>query len=818
MKTTNTSYTQFHRSSIRAVHSVIAILLCASLLSSSFVLPQSLHAQACTSEIEPNDSLAQATRLSTVVCFEGSSKNGDFDVYRVRVDSASTQKKWDVQTNMTAGGVVELCLFNARGDFAQCREGNQPVLSDLQLVPGEYEFSIRSRKGNADYSVTFVETGVATIESEAEPNDTVDTAAPISDTLAVTGRLAGEESDIYRFVVSGQAKAYRVEVEGRGVASIAQIDIAGNQLIQRKAKVNTPLVLDDLYLLPGSHYLRINGANGDYSLRIAPVDQPVDEREPNDSEIQATTLPIDQPLRGRLPSLEDSDLYRFSLNVYSHLRLTVTPPDRSELSIGLLGFIRDARHEAGQPYVYDAVLPAGEYVVQLAARKASDEPYTILLEQLNPFAALVDIEPLNNAAATAGEIPSNFVVKGRTGVNGDSEDWYRLPSSEIARWVNAQVEGKNVNLAFFHNGEKLPGISLDIKKKIVNGPLPEVTLDSIQVQVLAKGDYSIVFWFDGGPQPIESKPLPIKLELELPTLTAAAYANIGQSINASLTVANTDDETQEFEIEVASSSYAWSAQLAETKIRLSGGESRSIPLTIHVLDMAPASTVYLYAAAIALGGNRTSNQWTLSADCNSEPVTPTHEWSTAGSLYAGLNVAWSGLGATVVSNNEDALQLFDHQVGPQVGLNARIDEEPIIVDLAGDEAVTINGVLLNPLGKLTAPDTLRRFRVDVSLDGTEFSTVLSSELSPAPFEQPFVFDPPVQAKFVRLVMLDSHKLEFQTAIGLGEFKVIAAPEEVPFSTGLNLAEPAKGGHVVYSNPLLSDPQSILSESSEQTFV
>ena len=82
---------------------------------------------------------------------------------------------------------------------------------------------------------------------------------------------------------------------------------------------------------------------------------------------------------------------------------------------------------------------------------------------------------------------------------------------------------------------------------------------------------------------------------------------------------------------------------------------------------------------------------------------------------------------------------------------------------------------------------------------------MTERLSLAPEEQPFVFENPVMAKSVRLIPLSAWQMggRADDGIHLSELRAVAQPGFVPESlSGFNLADPALGGHVVWTRPEL----------------
>ncbi|MFN8446710.1 MAG: VWA domain-containing protein [Caldilineaceae bacterium] len=768
------------------------------------------------SEIEPNNQRSEATLIAPLTCAEGESVDTDQDYYRIKVDSEQAKQRWDVELTHSAGETFQFCILDAQGEMAQCRSGSNIVLSDLVFVPGEVDFLVKSRRTGGTYTLSFTATDIVGPSDEVEPNDLVATASPIVNSLSINGRFVGEEDDLYRFESSGSVARFRAEVEGTGVAYLALLDAAGNELTRRSDAVDSVLALDDLYLAPGVHFFQLHGADGTYQFRLIPLTEAWDEREPNDDILQATRLPFELPMLGRLPNAEDLDQYRFSLSNATHLLITVVPPTAGQISIDLRGYFLNGEPQDGQPFRYEAFLPAGDYTIQLKTRQPSPDPYTILIEHLNPFALPVDLEPANNNRTTAPSLPPSFIVDGVTGSSSDREDWYRLPTTQTATWVNVQVEGAAVNLTFFQGEEELHQIKLDRNKGIVNGPLPNAPLNEFALRVNGRGNYHLVFWFDNGPQALTSGPPPAQLAITLPSDRVAAFANQVQRLEGSLFIQNTTPIEQTLDLAVTSSDFAWQPELEQSQITLAPNESQSLPLHINMLPNVAEGDTTFYATSANLALDRSNTSTTLSSICGLAPTGMDSQWTSAGALTGGLNVAWLPLGGKPVEDRRGVADLLDGRVSFESGFQAKVGDGPVTIELAGKEPLPIQGVILNPTGQLQPPNTLRNFTVAVSTDGKVFEPVLSGTLSPVLKEQPFAFAQPVQAHFVRLSLLDSHKAELQSDIGLGEFKVIAAASALTLTEGFDLASPEMGGHVVLATPSILDAQKMLSGLSTET--
>jgi Mg-chelatase subunit ChlD len=169
-------------------------------------------------------------------------------------------------------------------------------------------------------------------------------------------------------------------------------------------------------------------------------------------------------------------------------------------------------------------------------------------------------------------------------------------------------------------------------------------------------------------------------------------------------------------------------------------------------------------------------------------------------LRGHLNVAAASLGTTVVEGEERrAYEAIDGIASPSTGVY-RDPGEAITLDLPGDQPIPLTGTLLNPQSRDLLRQ-LRTFEVSVSLDGESFETILEGELAAARLEQGFVFERPVEARFVRLRFVDDQQPGDQgRSISLGEWKV--SSDDLSLIEGADLADVRNGGILVWSDPLV----------------
>ena len=139
------------------------------------------------------------------------------------------------------------------------------------------------------------------------------------------------------------------------------------------------------------------------------------------------------------------------------------------------------------------------------------------------------------------------------------------------------------------------------------------------------------------------------------------------------------------------------------------------------------------------------------------------------------------------------------------GFRGSFDGAPVTftVDLAGDAPLPVAGTVLDPLAGRTSQESVpRRFTFLLSGDGVTWQEVLQGELTPLGTDQPFVLPDAVDARFAQL-RIDSVWGGPGNDLTLGEWKVVATPGATPDTMPTNIAEPVRGGHVVWMVPQTS---------------
>ena len=198
-------------------------------------------------------------------------------------------------------------------------------------------------------------------------------------------------------------------------------------------------------------------------------------------------------------------------------------------------------------------------------------------------------------------------------------------------------------------------------------------------------------------------------------------------------------------------------------------------------------------------------------------------WPVPDALLGGLDVASIAAGAMPAGDIDAAQEALLHDGATRIdmGFSADASGLPITltVDLAGDEPVPVVGTILDPLARdASLAGTPRDFELRLSTDGADYRTVLRGTLEPLMFDQPFVLDEPVEARWAQLVILSSYGAP-SDRVALGEWKVVARPGTATPPAARNIADPLRGGHVVWMRPQQGDPafaEGLLSEDPSNT--
>jgi outer membrane protein OmpA-like peptidoglycan-associated protein len=767
-------------------------------------------------EEEPNETIAQGRPMVLGRTVTGRlSPYGDVDFYTITADGQFAGKQVELSFQGSGKKRRKICLTNAAGSELQCRYGVSVKFSNLALEPGLYGVSVSGETETASYGLTLRLAGVQSPDAEREPNDTAATATAFDVTQPMRGRLAGSEDvDFFRFNVDGEPRLWTVTARGHGISSLRVLHNRGGRLGSGTAGADADdrVQATGLFLLPGSYWIELTGKDADYALEaktIGPPD-PNAEREPNDQDNHANLLRVGTARTGTLPDSSDRDVYRFSLAAPAHVALEVTPPEHADITVEIEWGYPDAKRPtattAGSPLRYEAWLEPGDYLVRLRVDGTpSAAPYRIALSLLDPFELPDDLEP-NDTPAQARPLPASLAVAGDVGRFRD-EDWYELPLLAKASALRIDVEG-DVALTL-QDGKNTLEAKRAGKSDSLEARIPADRV--IRLGVKGAGRYALKLGFTDGPKPAPAPAkLPVQIGIDLGKSPVAAYWIRGQRVNGTIVLKNTGSGPLELTLDARSSNYAFAPLLGTSRLSLPADAEQQVPIVVAVAPDAWADNMVQIAVRARSGDGRfAAVTSTLAIDATAAPLAEAVSFPLPKELLGGINVAATAFGGRVVVGDAEAASAADRArlhdgLVSTTGFAVMAYTTPVTLttQLGGDRPWPIAGITLQPQieNRLYPAEQLKDFELLLSADGTNFETVLSGSLSLLPIEQAFVLPKPVAARAAQLRLKSNHAGNSGN-IGLNEWKVIAVPGE-PRGASLNIADPTRGGHVVWADPMI----------------
>ncbi|HZJ10153.1 MAG TPA: discoidin domain-containing protein, partial [Trueperaceae bacterium] len=804
-------------------------------------------------EVEPNDKWADATRFPLGSELRGTAESRDH--LRIDVPADLAGSTWDLA--IEADAEVTLQLRRPEGAVLQERRGVSGTSPGLTLAEGAYQLIVSSAD-DAAYTVALTSAAPPADGYEREPNDRLEGATPLGAEAQARGELRPQDVDFFRLDVSGEAQRFRLQAVGRGVEQIGIYDAAGRS--RASVRGEGRLRLDDVVLLPGAHYLRVSGAEGEYAVRalalgpapaqqeaedapapgeaLAPapkvdasegsaeeaVEQAVEEAveapaaaelpplpppppglleyEPNDDRSRAVRLRPDVVHVGRLASADDEDHYRFGLATDQYVRIELVP---AEPDPGWM-LTLDNQNQRQLPtspdgrVVAERWLLAGDHELYLAGRRLDTTPsgyYQLRLTSLGSFDLPVDLEP-NDVPAEASALPADLAWQGRVGAGGD-RDLYVLPSYPADTLLRLVVEADDqVRFDVLLAGGSQQFAAVDDAHEIT---LPAGS--AAHLRFLGAGEYDAELTFESPPAAEALLPAPagdrLAVDVTLAVDEATAFWHEGQRVAGTVSLSSSLDEPVTLDLVAAVDDPLARVDLPAV-VEVGAGATVEVPFSLELpSDMGDDAPLTLELAASspllsAVGDAR------LGLRCEASPLSPHAYWPLPEPLLGRPNVLFAGFGASAPPGFEGTSRdrwLADDRVAVSTGSYVSEEHSPTF-QLPGDEPVALVGTVLQPLSDVAVGEQLRRFRVETSLDGVTFKSVLEAELGAARVDQAFVFPEPVTARYARLVFVDSQGGGNRGF--LGEWQLIAA--DPALFSGLDLAAPSFGGHVVWSEPLL----------------
>lgn len=776
-------------------------------------------------EAEPNDDFNTANQFpinNSISAKIGKAKDTDYFKFEITEDKA--QNQFDLKlTNHDQSG-FKLCLYNNNKDRLQCKESNGDInLSQLTLNPGEYKLSVSKGKINSSYNIDAVDTGVRNSIMEAEPNDDFSEAKFMGQKRLVKGRFNNEESDYFVFEVNEESQMWTLQAIGDSIKYIALYNAAGKRVQSLKFNQGTKRArISLLTLQPGKHIVQLTGENSEYILRAfatGPVDKSF-ESEPNNSLINSKQIDFDQAKKGLLQNSEDIDFYRFHLSNEQAINLEIQPAQDADITYKLHWenmMLGKKTSKPGEKLSYKGTLPAGDYHITLqAAKSASDDVYQLELKNINLLDCEHDCEP-NDNAHQANEINPAINLTGETATHEDN-DWFTLPPYASETIVTFQKKTGEISheLTGYINYDNKLKAQINPEKNHMSFVIPANNASYYRIaERTQKYDYQILINNQAIEAPKQYKD--VKVTLQNVPKKVQAYSPYAQLIQAQLSIENTGQQDQLVSVEASANDHRWRIDFKDksSEFNIKSNEKISIPININVPNELLRNQLIRLSFLINNSQGLVSQAWhDIKAEIDMPLIQPRQYWSIDQALLGGINVAATAMGAQRTTedvkyngngNGFGFDQLFDGVAADGLGMQYRggrkADEDFITIDLAGDEIIHVQGIVLNPLSQGKANEYAKDFDLHLSTDGTDFKSVLTGRIKPVIAEQSFVLPQVIPAKFARLYLLNSYHNIDKPRTSLGEWKVIASPAQaINGPSGYNIADPKLGGNVIWSMP------------------
>lgn len=808
-------------------------------------------------EAEPNDRPEQASAFDPQAAVSGrlfASADEEVDTFQFHVGAALAGRVIDIVARAAQGHDLDLRLLDATGEVLLRRQSESGIVrfAKLGLEPGAYllRLSGPTGAGNA-YDLWVEDTGPRISGREWEPNDTLNLPGPFGPNDAVQGDFDGRDTDFYMLEVTGALQLWRLQVVGDQVTELRLVDSNGDTTARAEGQPGERIVrLSNLLLAPGLHRIAVEGTGGGYLLRALPIGPPTtdavqtwedaeavvsaneagqvtNEIEPNGTVSRAMALAPGVQRTGQIASSNDRDLYRFFLGADERVRIALNAPPGVELRADL-GWGSARAHvarllavpsEGGvSQMVWDGLLPAGDYYLEIRADKHGLQPYGLLLERINFFIRPADIEP-NDNWWQAGDVPESLRLSGEL-LAGD-EDWYRLPAlpAEAAFSATLQSDDPSVAGRIWLEavaevppavGDSWPTPDANTVRTLSGsdaagwqGTLPA----GVPLYLGVSGDttrtYDIRLTIDGLTPRADPGPPSVGATLTLDRGEIAAFLVERQAIPGALRIENEGEAPLTLEVDGHVGDSRWRLVVPGQTVDLNPGQVVTLPIVLDVAADAWAGPPVAVDVAVRVPGSAAAvlAEVAIAPTVGGAAAHPTPGWTAPSAMLGGQNVGWSAHGAAVVDTEEPLNNGLVQSNNAAYWRNRVLVALDPTIDLAGDAPVPLAGVVLSPAITVTPVGNLRRFRILVSHDGETFAPVLEAALTPRPEPQAFAFAETVMATHLRLDPIDSHGGDGRgQGATLGDLAAIADPGFTLAPAGFDIGREELGAHIVWTLP------------------
>ena len=800
-------------------------------------------------ESEPNNYLKTANKINLDQPILGKqNNNNDIDYFSFDITEEQSGNNIGIELSNINKTNIQFCLKDFLGSNLKCLENKDDIkFNHLALTTGQYYLYVYRGNIESTYEINVNDLGKRKKMQEAEPNDRYEHAAIMTKKRLIRGQFDGDEFDYFKFEVTEKPQLWTIQANGGDIRDITIYD-AGKNAIQSMSysSNNKRARLSNLFLMPGKHVVSLRGNKGKYLLRAFPTGDPDPnfEFEPNDDKSRSQLIKFGVTKKGILSENADTDMYRFSLDNEERIELVIKPPSDGSMRYLLSWFsnyIADKTSKIGEEMIFRGLLNAGDYFLNLrpAGSLTSDYAYSIELKRLPRYGCLQDCEP-NDNHQQANKITLKSHIKGKNKTHGD-EDWYELPAFD----VETKLSFENINPGTYqyfqvHNNSGKKSITLkpikdENNKLLTHFTIPAGVVPSIRIYGEEENYDYLIYVNDELTSLDFDTDLGIELKIDSLPEEVAAYHHYAQKISGNLSLINPTDMDKQLSIKASTSNFKWQILKLPETVELNAKQKLNLPFEVIVAKKTNGLKSARINIALIDNENKVSQTWQdIKVSGQVMPVNSHLDLSLPKSLQGGINLANKYLGGQITDDDKERLigklgrgfeVLFDGYGFKGFGMIYRKklnnNQDFITIKLANKDNVDVVGIILNPSSDTYPEYYLKDFELQLSNDGVNFQSALKGQLKPIDTEQAFELEKNTSASYARLLFLSNQSGDNNKNIGLGEWKVIAAPESnVLNGQGFNIADPSLGGHVVWSDPEVSGSwnSSIINSDERSNYV
>ncbi len=438
--------------------------------------------------------------------------------------------------------------------------------------------------------------------------------------------------------------------------------------------------------------------------------------------------------------------------------------------------------------------------------------YTLSYKATLDTEAVGDVEP-NDTVETARPLQSDLTVSGTVG-QFDDPDWFRLPTVSADTPVKVTATGQ-VSLSVT-DGVPTSSITTAQPTELSSGDSsgPVVATipagDAGAIKVTGTGDYTLKVEMEGvaATPVVAANAAALQAKLTLDSSAIAAYWARGQEITGKVALTNTGATALDATLSGSATTPGWSFTFPD-KVSVPANGSQTVPVTIDIApDPFATKAVGLTVTAAAGTTASASADAQIAVGANAPAVGDHLAYTLPTSLLGGFDVAWTALGGQLQLTDQikagDTPETINDGLAGNAGFRIDAGSLPLTftINFAGDRAWPIRGMTLSAQSpNLWPTEYVKNFELWLSPDGQNFQKVLTGELKPDPTEQAFVLPAPMMARAAQLRVISNGNAN-TGHVGFSEWKVITDPS-AGIGSELDIADDARGGHIVWSDPLIS---------------